>query len=461
VIPTRPAAIVIVVVVVALGRPGMAKATDVTAGSWQRVVGSQKISEDRLPRVPGCAVDTEVEPDIAMDPNDADVVVAVFQEGRCEGGAEDLGFATSLDGGRTWAFGDMPGLTRVVGGPFDRASDPSVAFGPDGSVYVAGIAFNQRDPCRSAVAVGRSDDHGHTFGPPVLLADGCTPFNDKPWIAVDTFAGSPFLGRIYVAWSALGPGGRLVARHSDDRGETWSRLAEVVPAGTPEGAFPLVQPGGDLTILYRVQFPTGAVRSRTSHDGGDHFDAPVQVSDYEGIEPDDLRTGGGVPGGAVDAVTGTMYAVWQDARFRTDGRNDIVISSSSRAGRSWTPVRRVNPPDPPGRSLNHFVAAVAAFRDAVHVSYLVRNEVTGQYNRVYTMEATSLDGGDAFGPDVVLGDAWNLAYAARSGEKKFVGDYMGITASGEAVHAVWCRSFAEPGRPRTRHQATWSATILP
>jgi len=103
----------------------------------------QQISQDGLP---GGELNTQVEPDLAMDPNNPDDVVAVVQQGRFKtGGSVDPGFAASLDGGHTWTHGNLPGLTTAVGGPFDRGSDPTVVFGIDHVVYASTIDFGFRD----------------------------------------------------------------------------------------------------------------------------------------------------------------------------------------------------------------------------------------------------------------------------------------------------------------------------
>jgi hypothetical protein len=68
---------------------------------------------------------TEVEPDTFAF---GSTVVSAFQEGRFfSGGASDIGFATSTDGGRTFVHGNLP-ITIFAGGPYDRASDAVVAF---------------------------------------------------------------------------------------------------------------------------------------------------------------------------------------------------------------------------------------------------------------------------------------------------------------------------------------------
>src|SRR5262249_51167820 len=128
------------------------------------------VSQDPFAGAAGSEADTQVEPAIAIDPGNPAVVVAVFQQGRYEadGGAVDPGFAPSHDGGRTWTTAPLPGLTEAVAGPFERASDPAVAIGPDGAVYAQTLVFDVVADCRSGVAVQRSDDGGLHFGQPVL-----------------------------------------------------------------------------------------------------------------------------------------------------------------------------------------------------------------------------------------------------------------------------------------------------
>src|SRR5207253_6905437 len=215
---------------------------------------AHRISADPFAGLSGAEADTEAEPDVAVDPNDPDIVVAVFQQERFDqsGGCVVPGFATSRDGGLTWIAGSLPGLTVATNGPFDRASDPAVAIGADGAVYAQTLPFDVRD-CRSAIAVQRSDDHGLTFNAPVLVQDdsSCSIFNDKNWIAVDTFAASPHHGRVYSVWDRIEPGGQPISlRYSDDRGETWSALVAVSSPFFPGriGASPLVQPTGALTL---------------------------------------------------------------------------------------------------------------------------------------------------------------------------------------------------------------------
>src|SRR5436305_13026594 len=72
---------------------------------------------------------TELEPDTFAF---GGTVVATFQVGRFfNGGASDIGFVRSGNGGASWdAPGFLPGMTFTSGAssPYERVSDPSVAY---------------------------------------------------------------------------------------------------------------------------------------------------------------------------------------------------------------------------------------------------------------------------------------------------------------------------------------------
>ena len=73
---------------------------------------------------------TEVEPATFTFGN---TIVTAFQQGRFfDGGASDIGFATSTDGGAHWVHGSLPGVTvnSTPAGPYARASDASVPSMP-------------------------------------------------------------------------------------------------------------------------------------------------------------------------------------------------------------------------------------------------------------------------------------------------------------------------------------------
>jgi hypothetical protein len=448
---------------VARGQAGAASGSSGSPASAERqaVVGAQAISRDQLPSPGAAEPDTEQEPSIAVDPNDPNVVVAVFQEGRYPDiAAVDDGYATSQDGGRTWIRGNLPHLTQAVGGEFERASDPVVAFGPDGSVYVTTIALDVVADGRNAVTIQRSDDGGLTFGDPVLIRDDIDPnlFNDKEWIAVDTFPSSPHFGRIYVAWDQIqGFQQPPQISFSDDRGQTWSQMHAISNQTNALGTIPLVRPNGDVTVVYVDVFSLRIV-AHTSHDGGVTFGPIVKVDDCLATDPPDQRDGGCIPTAAVDRVTGDLYAGWTDARFRSDGLDDAVVVRSTDGGAHWGPLVKVNP-DPSGSGLEHMTTAIGALNHRIDVSYYVRRKVGTEFGlTVRERYSVSTDDGATFGGEVTIGPPLDLTWSADAGGFYFLGDYAGVASAPSAAHPVWCRS-SRPLVPKPYHQTTWTATV--
>lgn len=414
-------------------------------------------------------VDTESEPHIAIDPADPSIVVAVMHQSGTPYRA--VGYATSHDGGRVWSGGSLPGLTHVTGGPFQKASDPVVAIGPDRTVHAVTIGFDGSEVSHtySNVVIQRSDDGGLSFAAPVLVEHDDDPavFNDKPWIAIDGVPTSAHYGRMYVVWTRFAivtpdfKPSQLVLRYSDDRGATWSDRIPISGYGDPIGAQPLVHPSGALSIVYSETFPC-SVRSQTSLDGGEHFDAPVFVATCSSRTAiPDMRTGltkfFAMPSAAIDPVGGQLYVVWEDSELGADGLHAVALSTSSDGGASWTSPRVVGGPS----AVHRFTPAVTTLDGAVIVSF--RTRVPDQ-QRVYMRYVTSSDAGATFGRERKLGRAGDLQYAVTTTDNLggvdlfFLGDYMGLAMGADAAHAVWCR----PSRPRAgsgHHQTTWSATI--
>jgi hypothetical protein len=436
----------------------------------------QQVSQDTLPAAPSIEPDTETEPAVAINPNNAANITAAFQVGRDgnNGGAQDGGFATSRDGGQTWTSGFLPGLTTVNGGPFQHASDFVPAFGADGSDYVQAIPFDLTD-ARSAVSVQRSTDHGLTFGPPSLVVDDNSPqiFNDKNWLAADATKGSPFHGRLYTVWSRFITKGTApnsvsnspgAVSFSTNDGKTWSPFvfATAKDADT-EGLLPLIHSDGAVTIVYDLFVPSKQAdfeTAQTSHDGGVTWSKPVTIGKFEGTRVPGTRTGG-LPAAAIDPTTGNMYVVWQDTRFNAAGLNDIVLSESTDGGSTWSSPRQVNPA---AAGMDRFTPAVAANGGNVYISYRTRGD-NGTAPDVSENFVVSTDGGTTFGTEQTAGPPTVLQYAAVSIEGgptvAFLGDYMGLAATSRTAQLLWCVASQPPVSGEQFHQTSWSGTVSP
>lgn len=420
-----------------------------------------------------CEPDTLVEPDIAVSPFNPKIEVAVAHDCRfATGGAVDIFYAWTHDGGAVWHQSRLPGLTKAVGGTYNRASDPVVAFGADGSVYVSSLVFDVT--CPTAVAVSRSTDGGATFGNPVLAqhSNACAASDDKNWLVTDTQPSSPFYGRIYQFWTEFlaGAGSPQVVRWSDDHGQHWSSTHPLDSRKAfAQNSQPFVQPNGAITdtYLYSGHALGNGIRqgfilrngtaagsgvsivAQTSFDGGATWTKPTVVARNIGGGPADIRCC--LPMMAGDHVTGRMFQVWN---ANGPGVQDAVLLSSSGNGMTWTHPVQVTPGNNP--NVQYINAAVAVANGRVYVSYGRRD--LNRPNIIQQELTWSSDGGKTFAPPIVLGPPSNLKYAAVAGGK-FPGDYTGLSATPARVANAWVVS-SKPSNPTAAyHQVLYGATL--
>jgi len=409
-----------------------------------------------LPKAPGAEVFTLTpapgfftEPAVAVDPNDAQHVLAVFQD--------NVHASYSQDAGRTWhaAEGVAPANYRVSG-------DVSTAFDAKGHAFVCYIAFDKlgsfnywaHGASRNGVFVRRSLDGGktweveHSAVSELPTAPGI-PFEDKPSIVSDT-SQSRYSGNLYVGWTrwTLTDSEIVLSRSSDD-GKTWSKPVEIdrhpgLPRddnGAAEGFAGVVGPDG---TLYAVWSQDNEIVFTTSRDGGQKFSrargilhtAPIMFA----VET--LERANGFPQIAMDARSGQLYVTWSDYR---NGDLDVFISSSSDGGKKWSAPTRVNN-DAVHNGAEQFFQwlAVDPVDGAVNVIFYDRRQSAqnrdprskdpqnkdAQSKAQIVVLASSTDGARSF-----QNYAWTSEPFEAGGV--FFGDYSGIAASSGRVYGVW------------------------
>src|SRR5215469_3075727 len=138
---------------------------------------------------------TEVEPSMFAWGN---TIVSAFHVARRPGsigwGSGDVGFSTSTDGGKTWHFGDLPGLTvNYKNGTFGAAADPSVAYDAKHGQWLIStlplVGLSGSSSKIGDVAVSRSTDGIH-WGNPIMIDS--TALDDKNWTVCDNTPTSRF-----------------------------------------------------------------------------------------------------------------------------------------------------------------------------------------------------------------------------------------------------------------------------
>jgi hypothetical protein len=393
--------------------------------------------------------DSQTEPWVDVNPANAQNLVGMWQEERWStGGARNLVFGTSFDGGNTWANIALQGVGIVAGGEFQRVTDPWVDFGPGNRVYGTSLAFDDTG-ADNAIFVHTSTDGGLIWGPPVQVVKDTQLafFNDRQSLTVDDFPASPFYGRVYVGWDRLaskGPGyaytGDGLIAYSADGGASFSRPIVAVPTRNNEQTLtnlPVVLPDGTVLDV-GTYYPNQAFNKNAglffvtrSHDGGNTW-SPVEFPQAQRpVGVPNIRSGDGVPNATVDRRTGKIYAVWQDSRFSQGKRDDILLISSNDQGRTWTNPIKVN--DTPAGAQAAFLPTVkvdSSGRVGV-VYYDLRNDASAKDGSLITTEwiTFSTDGGRTFGPSRRVAPDFDHVNAAFAGGF-FLGDYQGLGVAG-------------------------------
>lgn len=373
---------------------------------------------------------TEVEPDSFSF---GSTIVATTQVGRFnDGGSSNIGWATSTDGGNIWANGFLPGLTvfSSPAGPYDRATDPAVAYDAAHSVWLInslGLTTSS-GVLGAAVVVNRSTDGGLTWGNAVTVrtVSGNQNF-DKNWIVCDTTSTSPFYGRCYVEYDDNGNGNALHMEYSTDGGLTWT--ASSVPSVGVIGGQPVVQPNG--TVVMPIDNANeSAIGATVSTNGGVSYGSITTIATIKDHTVAGSLRSGPLPSAEVDG-SGKVYVVWQDCRFRRGCKSNDIVMTTSTNGTTWTPIVRV----PIGATNDHqdnFIPGIAVDKStsggSAHIAityyfYPTANcsSSTCQLDVGYI---SSTSGGSSWGASTQLAGPMTLSWLPNTTQGRMVGDYI-------------------------------------
>ncbi len=403
-------------------------------------------------------VNAEVEPSLAVDPANPSRLLAMWQQDRwSNGSARGLVSAVSSDGGATWAaqpmaFSRCGGGTPANGGDFERATDPWVAFGPDGTAWAMSLSTTSSPAPgapSNAMLVARSSDGGRTWGNATrLIADVDPFFNDKNALTAD-----PRDARhAYAVWDRLEgdtTGPAMFAR-TVDGGASWEAarvLYDPGPAAQTVGNVVVVLSDGTLVnVATRVGTNAAAPRNAAvvalrSTDRGATWGAPITVAALLPVGAKDPETGAIIRDGAILASAaagpgGTLHVAWQDSRFSGGVRDGIAYSRSVDGGLSWSPPVRVNPDG----AVAAFTPTVAVLADGtVGVAYFDLRDNTPDPATLPTgyWLARSTDG--VTWGEARLAGPFDLA-SAPNAAGLFLGDYMGLAAGGASFLSLFTRT---------------------
>ena len=403
-----------------------------------------QISSDPFTVGPGQHA-TEVEPHMLAN---GPTLVAAFQTGRIpNGGGTAIGWATSTDGGTSWAHGFLPGLTTGNGGgPYDAASDPAVAFDAKHGVWMIASLPISNTKQTPAVVVSRSSDCGFTWDNPVNVGPNVAS-SDKNWIVCDSYSASPFYGNCYIEWDNPNTGDGILMSTSSDGGLTWSAAIGTANHASGIGGQPLVQPNGTVV----VPLETSGMSSFRSTDGGKTWSKPVTISNIQShFDAGGIRSGP-LPSAAVDGA-GIVWVVWEDCRFRSQCSTNDLVYSRSRDGVTWSQVFRI-PIDATTSTVDHFIPGIgidsatsgSSAHLAIHYYFYPKANCTQSTCRLFVGYVSSHNGGTTWNAPLTLTGAMQLHWLPNSQNGLMVGDYIATVFNNGIPHGVFAVAAPKSG----------------
>ena len=434
-------------------------------------------------------INAEVEPYVAVNPANPQNIIGVWQQDRWNnGGAHGLVAGFSSNGGSTWGETTLPFsvcapnaiLDPFTGAPYERASDPWVSIGPDGTAYAVALEATNNTITGNndtGIATVTSSDGGQTWGNQRLVKSdkGTSPvfeftqfFNDKESITADPI----HAGTAYVVWDRLkspshSPDADLRAAafrgptwfsKTTDGGQTWTNTGVIFDPGQNSqtiGNIILVNRQTGVLYDFFERFQTTGSRKITprglsvgvvsSSDGGSTWSNPTVISDQQvanDFAPNTgalLRTSDGIPMAAIDANNGNLYVVWEDARFTGGNFNQVVISKSTDGGTTWSsPALISNANSQP--AFTPVVAVNSAGTVAV-TYYDFRNpdgSTVGQPTDYWFTSST--DNGVTFGNETrITPTSFDILNAPNAGGL-FLGDYEALDTSGTTFYPFFVQT---------------------
>jgi hypothetical protein len=361
-------------------------------------------------------------------------IVSAFHVARRPGsigwGSADVGFATTTNGGKSWKYGSLPGLTvNYEGGTYGAAADPSVAYDAKHGQWLIStlplVGLNGDSQYIGDVAVSRSTD-GLNWGNPIIIDS--THLDDKNWSVCDNTTTSAYYGNCYTEWDQAYGTGDVLMSTSSDGGATWGPGLPSADHAGGLGGEPLVQPNGTVV----VPFQGYEVQSFTSTNGGQSWNKSVAVGSINEHQVAGNFRNPDLPSATIDGA-GTVYVVWSDCSFRSGCSSNDIVMSTSTDGTHWTAKARI-PIDAVGTTIDHFMPGIgadpttsgsSAHLTIVYYYYPVAN--CGNSCKLYAGYTTSTDGGNTWTAGTELAGPMKLTWLPLSDNGYMIADYIAVS----------------------------------
>jgi hypothetical protein len=456
------------------------------------------------PSSPTVFPNSEVEPQLAVDPLDANHVVAVWQQDRFRsvGGARAIVASVthdaSLMAGAHWTTpAAIPAFnsTDPAGAAFPRYTDPWVSFSPTGVLYATALALTPSGPFpgHTATLVVKSTTGGSSWSAATTLIDVQAPpntdpidlANDKESVTADPTNAND----AYVVWDQLDhPSDQqntnafhglafrenaLFAR-TIDGGRNWQPFQNLTNFQANRSAFGniiVVEPNGDLVDVFTLgngsgnqaaqagQSTLGVLRSTDKGATWSDVISGPAIESMAAVDPETgvpVRDGDPLVSVAVDRGNGNLYAVWADGRFSDQDHDDIAFSMSTDGGLNWSDPIKVNQTplsSVPGNEQAFTPNVAVAANHTVAVTYYdFRNNTPApgmltDYWLVHASGSFTNPASWTMDEKRLTDVSFNVENAARTSRGYFLGDYQGLAAAGNSFYSLFAQAGSSAADP--------------
>jgi len=350
---------------------------------------------------------------------------------------------TSSDGGLTWSAPvSLPHLDPAYG-----SADPTMTYGPDGTLYLVYIDF-KKNPDAGKIVICRSTDSGLNWTGPDAVMDMTEDYPerpiDRPWLIADRTTGS-HSGNLYLTskpapW--IPAPNRAYHKRSTDGGISWSGIRFVDTTQYLIGNLiqqpmtcPILYADGKYGMLYPSYVSSqniyGVFYQALSSDGGVSFQYNTAIVNPQGVQDTNYKA----VYRAMANPTDPNHAFFVGTSI-THGDPDILFSRTTDQGLTWSPFIRVNQDALANGKSQDMVWA--SYNEQGHIAVVWRDRRndpgTGFFVSSEIYGAVSKDGGLTFPDEFALS---SVPAAFDSILLESGNDILGVEFCGDTVYAAW------------------------
>ncbi len=361
-------------------------------------------------------------------------------------GGYTTGFYRTTNGGHNWT--GTSAIRNSSGTVIVTVGNPQIVITPENKYVISYITMIENV---FKIGISYSSNNGSNWSNTFYIPGVDTA--DKPVMKMDDHPSSPYYGRIYVAYSERS--GTYFC-YSSNSGINWSTPARICPSSKQlrVSASIATGPQGEVYVSwpYTAANSVDYVGLAYSSNGGNTFTFTDNSILARSSGPQfrlnlNLVKLNGFPQLAVDKSGGPNNGKLYCAFIEKKGAGspaldtcDLVITSSTNNGSTWSPKVRVNESDSFKKSFQLFHQLNVDKQGNINLLYFdTRETQTNDSFMVYF--SRSLDGGSTFTDTRVSGHTFRLKQLPSSqilfGLAYLIGSYIGLASSADRVVGFW------------------------